>query len=116
MQQDPALRRLYALINVGAHLIVTFVMYAVIAIEPNIVDAAGGTKLVITAEGLSVCDGACGRVWQSGTPRAVLGGGVAPARSRRAPRWANQKTWGRKLPKTSQTDRPPASGRATGSQ
>ena len=53
LQQDAMLRRLYALTRVGDQpLIVIFVMYAVIGIDPTVVDAAGGTKLSITAEGL----------------------------------------------------------------
>ena len=53
LQTDLALRRLYVLTTVGSQpLIVTFVLYAVISIEPPLADVSGGTEITITTEGI----------------------------------------------------------------
>ena len=53
IQQDTALRRLYVLTSVGDQpIVVTFLMFAVITVEPALADVGGGTELTMTTEGV----------------------------------------------------------------
>ena len=53
LQMDVGPRRLYVLTTVGSQpIIVTFLLYAVIAVEPPLADVGGGTEITLTVEGI----------------------------------------------------------------
>ena len=66
LETDVNARRVYVLTNVGSQpIIITFLLYAVINVEPALADVGGGTELTITSEGITsgcVC-GSCSGVY-----------------------------------------------------
>ena len=53
VHHDARARRMYALATVGAQpTLITLLLYAVIAVEPEVADVSGGTLLTVTGEGL----------------------------------------------------------------
>ena len=87
-QQDPALRRLYALAFLGLQpLLLTMLLYAVTAVDPPIADVAGGTRLLVAGEGFA----------DLGATDCCFAGGVC-----------TRATW--LSPTTAQCNAPPANG------
>ena len=53
LEMDLKLRRVYVLTTVGSQpIVVTFLLYAVLSVDPPLADVGGGTELTITSEGV----------------------------------------------------------------